>query len=638
MWHPTRDQVDAANVTRLLSRHGLAGYRELLDRANADPAWYWQAVIDDLGIRFDPKFERVFDLDRGIEWPRWFDGGGINIAMHCVERWAVERPSALAMIAEREDGKVAYATYRELQEALRGVAQLLVGHGVREGDRVAILMPLGRQSAATLYAVARIGAIAVPMFTGFSAVAVAQRMRACEATVIVTVDSSRRHGRALGLATTAREVLRELGSGTMITLASVDEARPLSWSALVELGNADRSDPTPTTAETPVMINYTSGTTGSPKGAVHVHGGLLVKVASEAAYLTDLKCDDRALWITDLGWLMGPWLLIGAHAAGATVVTYEGAIDHPDGARLWRLCDAHQVTMLGVSPTLMRILAGALEHPAKDHDLTALRILGSTGEPWDTVSYQWALEAVGMRRCPIVNMSGGTEVGACFLGQPPVLPAKACSVGVPLPGMAVDVVDDTGSPLRRAIGELVCRAPWPSQTRGFWSGNERYLETYWSRFDQVWVHGDWASIDDDGYWFIHGRSDDTLNVAGKRIGPAEIEGALLALPEIAECAAVGAPDPLKGTAIWCFCVPATTTHVERGALTVAAYEAVAANVGRAFADVHVVICNALPKTRSGKIVRRAIRACLLDTDPGDLSSLESPDAVAGIVEAIRART
>ncbi len=632
-WTPTPEQIAAAKVTRLMLRHQITDYHALIERATREPAWYWQAVIDDLEIVFSPAFRTVVDLEDGVEWPRWFDQGGINIAKHCVTRWAKNRPSATAISAEDEDGSVERCTYAELDAAVDGIAGLLIERGVRQGDRVALLVPLGRYGAAAMYAVMKLGAIAVPMFTGFSAAAIAERMRACGAAMIIAVESSSRRGKRIDLAVVARDALVQASGRAMLTLERGESA----WRALVARGKNQRHMTAPTTAEAPAMINYTSGTTGSPKGAVHVHGGLLVKVASEAAYLTDLGSSDVALWITDMGWLMGPWLLIGAHAAGAAVATFEGAIDYPDPARLWRVCEEQSVSMLGVSPTLTRTLARSVKDAPRQHDLSALRILASTGEPWDRTSYLWLLEAVGQGRCPIVNISGGTEVGACFVGQPPVVPAKACSVGLPVPGMAIDVVDDQGRPIRGKIGELVCRQAWPAQTRGLWGDPERYIATYWSRFAGMWVHGDWTSIDADGYWFIHGRSDDTLNIAGKRIGPAEIEEAILLLPEIAECAAVGMPDELKGTAVWCFCVLAREYDPDQNELERAAREAVSFNIGHAFANVRILVCRSLPKTRSGKIVRRAIRARALGLDAGDVSSLESPDAIASIDDALRLR-
>jgi acetyl-CoA synthetase len=311
------------------------------------------------------------------------------------------------------------------------------------------------------------------------------------------------------------------------------------------------------------------------------------------------------------------------------VLLFEGVPNHPGPDRLWALCERHGVTVLGISPTLVRALMPAGPDPVAAHDLSRLRILASTGEPWNPEPYRWLSDVVGGGRCPIINISGGTEVGACFLGQAPVIPTKSCSLGTPSLGMAIDVFGEDGRPVRGQVGELVCTRPWPAQTRGFWRAEERYLETYWSRWPDVWVHGDWASIDDDGYWFLHGRSDDTLNIAGKRIGPAEFESAAVEHPAVSECAAVGVPDEVKGTAVWCFCVPAPGYSAD-DQLAADVRRKIADELGKAFAPSQVRFVSELPKTRSAKILRRAIRARVLGEDAGDLSSLDNPEALEAI--------
>ena len=303
-------------------------------------------------------------------------------------------------------------------------------------------------------------------------------------------------------------------------------------------------------AEQPYLLAYTSGTTGRPKGALHVQGGFLLSIAREAAYQSDIRAGDRVLFATDMGWIMGPWTVVGAGALGAAVVYMEGAPDWPDD-RIWRLVETERVTMLGVSPTLVRALIPKGE---PETDLTSLRAITTTGEPWNAGPYDWLNEhAAGGGRIPIVNISGGTEVGACFLSVTPMAPTKPCSLGFPALGQAMDVFSPEGTSLREEVGELVCTRAWPGMTRGIWGDDARYLETYWSRFPGVWTHGDWASIDEDGYWSLHGRSDDTLNIAGKRIGPAELESAALDHPAVAEAAAVGIPHEVKGEVAWLFC-------------------------------------------------------------------------------------
>jgi acetyl-CoA synthetase len=380
-------------------------------------------------------------------------------------------------------------------------------------------------------------------------------------------------------------------------------------------------------SEHPLFIGYTSGTTGRPKGVVHVHGGFLVKIAEEVAYQVDVRPGDVLHWVTDLGWIMGPWEIIGALALGATVLLTEGAPTHPGPDRLWATVERHAVTTLGVSPTLIRALIPSGEEPVRAHDLSSLRVLASTGEPWNPDPYLWLFREVGGARLPIINLSGGTEVGACFLSPLPICDLKPCTLRGPALGMAVDVWGPDGRPVGPGeVGELVCTKPWPAMTRGVWGDPDRYLQTYWGRWPGVWLHGDWATRDEDGFWFLHGRSDDTLSVAGKRLGPAEVESALASHPAVVESAAVGVPDATKGEQIWCFVVvrePATEEELRN---------IVADHLGKSFAPARVVFVPELPKTRSAKIVRRAIRATATGEDAGDLSSIENP----GALDAVRA--
>jgi acetyl-CoA synthetase len=438
---------------------------------------------------------------------------------------------------------------------------------------------------------------------------------------VICADWSLRRGRRVEM----REILDEALDGQEVVEWRRGE---LAWPELVTR-QPGRLAPLEVDSEHPYLLTYTSGTTGPPKGVLHVQGGFLVSIAREVAYQTDVDEGDVVHFATDMGWIMGPWTVVGAGAVGATIVFAEGAPDWPQD-RLWRTIESERVTMLGVSPTLIRALIPKGEPTA---DMSSLRAIATTGEPWNPAPYRWLHERVGGGRVPIVNISGGTEVGACFLSVAVVAPIKECSLGFPALGEDVDVFDAEGRSVRGEVGELVCKRPWPGMTRGLWGDPERYLETYWRRFPGVWTHGDWASVDEDGYWYLHGRSDDTLNIAGKRVGPAELESAAVGHGGIAEAAAIGVPHEVKGETAWIFCV--AKPGVEAGEqLAREVAEAVTHELGKAFKPERIVFVGALPKTRSAKIVRRAVRATALGTDPGDLSSLENPESLEEIAKAV----
>jgi acetyl-CoA synthetase len=571
-------------------------------------------------------YERVLDASRGIEWATWFAGGRTNIAHHCVDVWAERTPGATAVIGESEDGEVRAWTYAELRRQTDRVAWLLRSRGVGERDAVGVFLPMAPETVAVVMACSKLGAIWVPIFSGFGPDAVASRIADAGAKVLVTGDGFLRKGRPVPMLETAERACGLAGGGIDVLLWDRLHGGD-RWEGLLA---AQPSEPFETPAldsEHPLFIGYTSGTTGRPKGVLHVHGGFLVKIAEEVAYQVDLHPGEVLHWVTDLGWIMGPWEVVGALALGSTVLLYEGAPNHPGPDRLWALAERHGVTTLGVSPTLIRSLVPAGEEPVRAHDLSSLRVLASTGEPWNPDPYMWLFREVGGSRLPIINLSGGTEVGACFLSPLPICELKPCTLRGPALGMAVEVWGPDGRPVGPGeVGELVCTKPWPAMTRGVWGDPERYLDTYWRRWPGVWVHGDWASVDEDGFWFLHGRSDDTLSVAGKRLGPAEVESALASHPAVAESAAVGVPDEVKGEAIWCFVVlKGEATEQELS-------DVVAEHLGKSFKPSRVVFVPSLPKTRSAKIVRRAIRAVAIGEDVGDLSPLEDP----GVLETIRA--
>lgn len=640
VWRPTPEVIERARITRLMRSLGVTTLEALQRRSVEDPEWYWNGVMKDLGLRWLTPYTRVLDGSRGPAWPRWFPGGRLNFADNCLDRnLDAGRGGKPALVWESDDGHTRTLTYAELAREVNQLANALRALGIAEGDRVGIFLPMSPEAAIATLAVVRIGAIYTPCFSGFGAQAVASRLQDSEATLLITADGFHRRGQVVRMKETADEALAQCPTVTRV-LVYRRLGREIPWTSGRDLwwqdavaSQSDRCAVVPVEADRPCLIIYTSGTTGKPKGTVLTHGGFLLKCAHDFAYCHDVGEDDRLFWLTDLGWLMGPMLFTAALALGATAVVFEGVPDHPKPDRLWALVERHGITVMGMSPTAVRALMPHGPEHVHAHDLSSLRILGSTGEPWNPEPYRWLFENAGKARLPISNYTGGTEISGGILGCFPIAPLKPCAFTGPIPGMAAEVFDEDGRPVRGAVGELVVTRPWPGMTAGFWRDPARYEETYWSRWRDVWVHGDWATIDADGFWYIQGRSDDTLKIAGKRLGPAEVESVLVGHPAVAESGVVGVPHEVKGEAIVCFVV-LRPGHAPSEALRQELAARVASQMGKALKPEKVLFARDLPKTRSAKIMRRVIRATYLGREPGDLSSLENPAAVTAVREAV----
>jgi acetyl-CoA synthetase len=646
-WRPGPADLAESRLARFLRASGHPDLTALQAHAVADPGWFWGAAADDLALPWQRRPRTVLDLAEGVAFARWWRGGAFNYAAAAVDPRAARDPTGPAVAWEGDDGQVRRLTNGQLKAAVDGAAGMLAARGVGPGDRVGILLPLLPETVVAVLALGKLQAIYTPIFSGYGAPAVAARLRDAEASLLITADGFLRRGSLVRLkegadaavadAPTVREVLVVRRLGARLAPLAWTPGRDVWWhEALADPAVRPLADTPETDPETPYMLIYTSGTSGRPKGAVHAHGGFPLKGAQDLAHDFDLRPGDVLWWFTDLGWMMGPWAISGALLLGATLVLYEGVPDHPGPDRLWALVERHRVTHLGLSPTVIRALMAHGPEPVRAHDRASLRVLGSTGEPWNPEPWWWYFREVGAGRCPIVNYSGGTEVSGGIVSGNLLTPAKPCGFGGPAIGTAADVVGPDGASVRGIVGELAIRAPLPGMTRGFWHDRERYLDAYWRRFPGTWVHGDWAIVDADGHWFIQGRSDDTLKVAGKRVGPAEVESAAVAHRDVREAAAVGVPHPIKGEAIVVFCVlrPGAT---DGATLRAAIGARIAAEMGKALKPDAIVVVQLLPKTRSGKVMRRVARAAYLGLEPGDLSGLEDPRAVAAIAAAAQAR-
>jgi acetyl-CoA synthetase len=639
VWRPSESLVAQSRLKHFMDRHAIATAAELHEKSIANPEWFWNSVLEALQIEFYEPYSAVVDLSQGIEWPRWCVNGKMNIVHNCLDKWiGTPTESRVAIRWEGEEGATRVITYGELYREVNRFANGLRQLGLKKGEVVGIFMPMVPEIAVATFALAKIGALILPLFSGFGAAAVAARLVDAQATGLITADGFYRRGGAVDLASVASEallgassikrtiVLPRLGTATVRSGAG-----RLSWEEVIA-GQSEKSATERTEADDSLMIIYTSGTSGKPKGALHTHCGFPIKAAQDMMHGLDLSANDTLYWVTDMGWMMGPWELFGATLHGATMLFYDGALDHPGPSRLWRLVEEHGVTILGVSPTLVRVLMRHGDESVEQHDLSKLRILASTGEPWNPEPWRWLFEKVGKKRLPIINYSGGTEIAGGILMGNVLTPLKPCAFSGPLPGMAADVVDDNGRPVRNQVGELIIRQPWIGMTRGFWHDPQRYLQTYWSRFPKIWLHGDWAAIDEDGLWYVLGRSDDTIKVGGKRVGPAEIESILVEHPAVSEAAAIAVPDPLRGEAVICFCVLVSGEHGDE-ALAEALKEKVARSLGKPLKPEAIKFVSDLPKTRNAKIMRRVIRAGYLGREMGDLSALENPLAVDEIQRA-----
>jgi acetyl-CoA synthetase len=637
-WRPTEEYLNRSRLLRFLKQCGFSTYEELLEWSTAQPAAFWDAVMRDLDLRFYEPYEQTLDASRGLPWTTWFRGGRYNYVHNALDKWA-EGPERdrVCLIWEGDDGEVRRLTFGELAEAVNRLAAGLLRLGLAKGDRVGIFMPMTPETVAATLAVNKLGAVYVPIFSGYGAAAVAQRLQDSGARFLFTADGFLRRGKVVPMKETADEAAdlspsleRVLVYPRLGREAPWNERRDVAWETLcspAEPVPTERTDP-----EDPCLIIYTSGTTGRPKGAVHPHCGFPVKATQDMAHLFDVQADDVLLWYSDLGWMMGPWAIMGSLSLGATCVLFEGTPDHPHPGRMWELVERHGVTVLGIAPTAIRALMGHGDEWPSRYDLSSLRILGASGEPWNVGPWRWFLEKIGGGRCPIINYSGGTEISGGILGCVTLRPLKPCSFNSVVPGMAADVYDEEGRSVRNEVGELVLTNAWPGMTRGFWQDEARYLETYWSRWPEVWVHGDWALRDEEGYWYILGRSDDTIKVAGKRLGPAEAESAACEHPAVKEAAAIGVPHELKGDALVVFAVLKPKVEAAE-ALREEIREKVAEALGKALKPERVLFARELPKTRNAKVLRRLIRAAYLGEPPGDTSSLENPSALEAVREA-----
>lgn len=652
VWKPTPEIIENANITRLMRRLSFEvdpknseqvfqEARDFIERTQDDPPGFWDAALRDMDVAWFTPYSETLDASQGNAWADWFVGGETNIALNCVDRHVgSERTDQTALVAETEDGDVREYTFTEMAGEVNKVANALKECGVQRGDTVASYMPMVAEVVFAMLATQKIGAIFIPVFSGYAPPALKERLEDAECKVLFTADGSMRRGKAFSLKTQADEGVEGVKSIQKVIVykrigdemdCPMTDGRDVFYDELVTR-QENTCDTVPMGSMDPALMLYTSGTTGKPKGTVHSHAGCLAQMGKELQYNFDVQEGDRFWWFSDIGWMMGPWEIIGCFMHGITLIIFEGAPNYPEPDRLWKSVERHGATHLGISPTAIRMLMRAGDQWVEKYEMKTLRVLGSTGEPWDPESYMWYFNKVGKGRLPIINISGGTDIVGCFLAPLPIMPLKACSLQSPGLGMDIDVFNEDGQSVRDEVGYLVCKKPAPSMTRGLWKNEEKYLETYWSKFPNVWNHGDWAKVDRDGYWFLFGRADDTMKIAGRRVGPGEIESALIDHDAVSEAAAIGVPDDLKGTEVMCFVVLHEGVE-ESEDLRKELVQTVVNALGKVDRPKDVKFADDLPKTRSAKILRRLIQKKFLGEDIPDVSSVANPDALDAIEDA-----
>jgi acetyl-CoA synthetase len=638
-WTPDQDRIASTTLTRFLREHRLRDKHQLLEKADQEAEWFWDSLLRFFDVRFSKPYDRVLDISSGIQSPQWCVGGELNLIESCLTRHcgtaAWDKP---AIIWEGEDSSERVWSFAQLAHKTSEVAGFLSERGVSSGDVVGLYLPMAPEAAAAFLAVSSIGAIAMPLFSGFGEVPLKERLAASRACAVITADGTRRRGKVVDMKSTldrAADGLADIHTvvvfGNTRQEVAIVPGRDFWWDDIAR--ESGGFDPQPLPAETPAMLMFTSGTTGKPKGTIHTQCGLLGKNALDMGLCIDLGPEDRLLWMSDMGWIVGPKVIISCTMLGATMVLVEGAPDFPDVNRLWRLVERHKVTMLGLAPTLVRQYMNIEGLQLERHDIGTLRATISSGEPWTETAWNWLFHHVCKNRIPILNYAGGTECGGAILIGTHHDPMRPASFGGPAPGMGADIVDQSGqSAADRVVGELVLRRPSIGLSRGLWEDPEGFLQNYWKRFPDLWVQGDLAMRDEAGLWYLLGRSDDTIKIAGKRTGPAEIESLILSSGLVAEVAVVGIPDPVTGSALACICV-AKRGDDESEETRAAIGHLVAERYGRPYRPSTVLFVDDLPKTRNQKIVRRAIRAALLDEDPGDLGAIGNLESIDSIRSA-----
>ncbi|MGN1386479.1 MAG: AMP-binding protein [Bacillus sp. (in: firmicutes)] len=633
VWFPSDEQMKSYRLYKWMKSLGFQDYDSFHKKSVDDIAWFWGEVVKELHLNWHKHYEHVLQTNKDWKYARWFVNGKINVVENALEKWArnEQTKGKTALTFENEKGHIRTYTYEQLQMEVNKTAAGFIHLGMQKGDVATLFLPMIPETVISMLALAKIGCIFSPVFSGYSSEAITARMNASASKYLITADGFYRRGKYINIKNEADKAIALCPTIKHAIIISQDNSH-LSYNESIDIpwdslqNHPPLLDTIQTNSDDAFMLIYTSGTTGKPKGAVHTHGGFPIKAAFDAGICMDVTENDTFFWYSDMGWMMGPFLVFGGLLNGANIVLYDGAPDYPASTRLLELCTKHTITHLGISPTLIRSLMAEPNFNSKAYDLSSLKAICSTGEAWNPEPWMWLFKTIGKERLPIINYSGGTEISGGILSNILLKPISPITFNSPMPGMSADVFDTKGQSITNEVGELVITKPWVGMTNGFWNEQERYEQAYWNVYENVWRHGDWITRDSNGYWTITGRSDDLLNIAGKRIGPAEIESAFIKHPLVIESACIGAPHPIKGECAICFVVLKKETdasfELEKELLKLTA-----TSLSKAMTPEKIHFVPSLPKTRNGKIIRRVIKAAYLNQPEGDLSSLENPESL-----------
>jgi acetyl-CoA synthetase len=636
IFKPKDEFVNQTNVKHWMDKHNIKTLDELHKKAE-NWEWFWTEISKDLVEWYKP-YKKLVEWD--APWVKWFIDAKYNIVHDALDKHVKSwRKNKLAFIFEGEPGDVKKYTYNDLYIEVNKLACALKKIGIKKGDRVGIYLPMIPELPIAMLACAKIGAVHSVVFSGFSALAFRDRVNDCQAKAVITCDGFWRRGRKVYLKEQADVALDEAPSvKNVIVCKRTGDGVP--WKAGRDVWWHDLVFDSPKECETEkldandsLFFLYTSGTTGKPKGIIHAHAGYAVGTAYTLSWVFDMKDTDIWWCAADIGWITGhSYIVYAPLILGATSVLYEGAPNFPQPDRWWEIIEKYNVTLLYTSPTSIRLFMKYGEDWIKKHDLSSLRLLGSVGEPINPEAWIWYFKNIGNENCQIMDTWWQTETGHMMISPLPITPLKPGSATRALPGLSADVLNEKGDPVQNAGGNLVLNNPWPGMLRGIYKNPERYKDTYWSKFKGIYLAGDVTRKDNDGFFWIQGRADDVLNVSGHRIGNSEVESALVSHPLVAEAAVIGKPHSLKGESITSYVVLKGNTQPSED-LRKQLREHVGNEMGKIARPDEIWFVKDVPKTRSGKIMRRVIRSKAIGKEVGDISTLANPEAVEEIGKA-----